>query len=240
MFSISLTVLIACSDVDNSPSELDALPEEPTDIEEDTGILEDDTGRDTADLTEDDAEEECESVVYDSNPFASGIVSYSPGDEAGFGQDGLPDIVLGAPLGAGENSGSLDVLSLGQNGSIVLSFDMEIMDGVGPDIIVFENVFIGWAETGFVSASLDGEVWHAWPCEPSLAPDPLSGCAGVSPSLSHPDNCIDATDPVVAGGDSFDLADIGLNSAKFIKIQDSGANTSGGFDLDAVSIVHGQ
>lgn len=237
MFSVIFTVIFACSEEEKPPSE---PIEDFAGLEEDTGVLQDDTGLDTAEQTDSGQEEECEPVVYASNPFASGIVSYSPGDQAGFGQDGLPDIVLGAPLGGGENSGSLDVLSLGQNGSIVLSFDMEIMDGIGPDIIVFENVFIGWTETGVVSASLDGEEWYTWPCDPSLAPDPLSGCAGVSPSLSHPDNCIDATDPEISGGDSFDLADIGLNSAKFIKIQDSGANPSGGFDLDAVSIVHGQ
>ena len=43
-----------------------------------------------------------------------------------------------------------------------------------------------------------------------------------------------------AGGDAFDLADLGLESANFVRIVDSGANILGGFDLDAVVIVHGE
>ncbi|MBM74709.1 MAG: cell surface protein [Proteobacteria bacterium] len=178
-------------------------------------------------------------MVYSPNPFASSIVSYSPGDGAGFGQDGLPDIVLGPPVGGGEMSGSLDVLTLGHQGEIILAFDMTIVDGEGPDLIVFENPFIGWYETAVVSASEDGENWLSWPCESQNSDEGYPGCAGVSPTLSHPDNCIDATDPNVAGGDYFDLAELGLQRANFIRIQDSGDNTDGGFDLDAVSIVNG-
>jgi hypothetical protein len=47
----------------------------------------------------------------------------------------------------------------------------------------------------------------------------------------------------VAGGDGFDLATIGVSRARFVRIRDSGANsysgTSGGFDLDALSVVNG-
>ena len=60
-----------------------------------------------------------------------------------------------------------------------------------------------------------------------------------SPSLSHPNNCIDARDPELAGGDAFDLADIGLSEAKYIRVTDSGTSGPGGFDLDAISIVNG-
>ena len=67
------------------------------------------------------------------------------------------------------------------------------MDGDGPDIIVFENVFIGWYETGIVSASMDGETWFTWDCDTEDSDNGYPGCAGASPSLSHPNNCIDAT-----------------------------------------------
>ena len=55
--------------------------------------------------------------------------------------------------------------------------------------------------------------------------------------LSHPDNDISPTDPEQAGGEGFDLADLGLAEAWFIRITDAGTNpyegSSGGFDLDA-------
>jgi len=208
-----------------------------SEVEEDTAT---DTDSDTADPDEDTGEEACEPVIYDPNPFASSVVSYSPGEGAGFGQDSFPDIVLGAPTGGGENSGSLDVLTLGHQGEIILAFDVLITDGDGADVIIFENPFIGWTETGVVSASEDGETWFTWPCDALNSEDGFPGCAGVTPVLSHPDNCIDATDVEVAGGDHFDLADIGLETAAFIRIQDSGANSDGGFDLDAVAVVYGQ
>ena len=183
-------------------------------------------------------EEDCEPVVYDPNPFASSIVSFSPGDGAGFGQDSLPDIVLGPPIGGGERSGSLDVLTLGQNGEIVLGFDVPIIDGAGADLIVYENPFIGWPESGIVSVSQDGETWYSWPCDSLNSDAAYPGCAGITPTLSHPDNCIDATDPSSAGGDHFDLAELGLSSASFVRIQDSGDNPDGGFDLDSVAVIH--
>ena len=214
--------------------------ETSSDTDTETGT-ETETATETETSTDTDTgdEEEICPPVYDPYPFATSIVTYVPGDGAGFGQESLPDIVLGPPLGAGENAGSLDVLTLGHEGLIVLAFDIPIVDGVGPDIIVYENPFIGFPETGIVSASEDGQTWYTWDCDSANEDDLFPGCAGVTPSLSHPDNCIDATDPAVAGGDHFDLADIGLETANYIRVQDSGANEFGGFDLDAVAIVHG-
>ena len=43
------------------------------------------------------------------------------------------------------------------------------------------------------------------------------------------------------GGDSFDLADVGLEEIRFIRIRDldrQGAAPSGGFDLDSVGAIH--
>lgn len=245
---ILLSTLMGCgeesdkSQQTNDDSVLDTALESDTDATVDTASFED-TGVQTDsgenDDEEDSGEETCESPVYEQNPFASGIVDYTPGPNAGFGQDQLPSIVLGAPLGGGENSGSLDVLTLGDGGSITLSFDIPITNGDGPDLIVFENPFIGWYETGVVSVSSDGETWYAWDCDFNNESELYPGCAGTSPVLSHPDNCIDAREPTLAGGDAYDLTDLGLESARFVRITDSNANPSGGFDLDAVVIVHG-
>ena len=49
----------------------------------------------------------------------------------------------------------------------------------------------------------------------------------------HPSNCIDARNADQAGGDAFDLQDIELTEAQFIRIQDAGVSGPGGFDLDA-------
>ena len=179
-------------------------------------------------------EEQCP-VIYEPDPFIDYIVSYIEGDGAGFGQEEYPDIIFGAPLGGGPNSGSLDVLSLGTGGEIIVGFDDWIItDGIGPDLIVFENPFTGWVELGEVSASIDGETWHTWVCDR----ESWLGCAGITPVLSHPDNCIDARDPVLAGGDAFDLRDLDLDFARYIRIRDVSGEV-GGFDLDAISIVNG-
>ena len=179
----------------------------------------------------------------DEDPFADVVVSFTPGENAGFGQDEYPDVVLGPPQGQGPNGGSLHVLSLGRDGQIVLGFDdVPIVDGPGVDVLVFENACPGWPELGIVSVSEDGDTWFEWPCEPTNVEEQYPGCAGVNAVLSHPDNDISPTDPEQAGGEGFDLADLGLTEAWFIRITDAGTNpyegSSGGFDLDAVSVVH--
>lgn len=178
------------------------------------------------------------------DPFADAVVTFDPGASAGFGADRFPDVVLGCPRGGG-TSGSLDVLSLGQDGVIVLEFtDLGIVDGEGPDLLVFENAFPGWPETGIVAVSNDGETWHEWPCDPDDVAGGFPGCAGVENVFANPANDVDMTDPAEAGGDAFDLADLGIERARFVRIRDSGRNpyagSSGGFDLDAVGIVHSE
>jgi hypothetical protein len=180
--------------------------------------------------------------------FASQVVSFTPGPGAGFGADKLPGIVAGPPHGGGLGQGSLDVLSLGAGGEIILGFAERVVDGEGPDFIVFENPFqVGgttkvFEELGEIAISDDGVSWIAYPCEP--ATKNITSCAGRTPVLSSPDNGIAATDPTLAGGDAFDLATLGLTSARFVRIRDkspaaAGVGETAGFDLDAVAIVHG-
>ena len=181
--------------------------------------------------------EVCTPVEYEPEPFVDAVVSFSPGDGAGFGQESFPDIVFGPPEGAGDMRGSFDVLSLGNGGEIVLAFaDWIIYDAEGVDFIVFENTFIGWIEIGEVSVSMDGVEWYTFPC--SLE-EPYTNCAGVTPVFSNIDNCIDARNIEEAGGDGFDLALLGIESAKYVKIVDKSILGFGGFDLDGIAIVHG-
>jgi hypothetical protein len=180
-----------------------------------------------------------------TDPFADSVVSFTPGPDAGFGADLLPGIILGSPHGGGTGAGSLHVLSLGEGGEIILEMtDLSIIDGPGTDLLVFENPFGGWIETGMVAASEDGETWFEWPCDPLDAAGGFPGCAGVAAVYASPELDIDPTDPATAGGDRFDLALLGLATARFIRIRDSGANAhgyggiAGGFDLDAISAVN--
>lgn len=178
------------------------------------------------------------------DPFADGVVSFTPGPNAGFGEDKLPGVVLGPPQGQGANAGSLDVVSLGKNGCIVLEFtDIEAVDGDGVDLLVFENPFGTYFEPGIVSVSEDGQTWKSFPCATADAASRFPGCAGTHYVYSSPDNGISPADPAVAGGDPYDLHDIGVSRARFVRICDAGvqyyAGISGGFDLDAVAVVHG-
>lgn len=181
-------------------------------------------------------------AACDEGAFAVEVVAFEPGPGAGFGQDGMPGIVLGPPAGGSASKGSTNVVSLGQGGSIVLRLGRPLVDGEGPDLIVFENPFetptgLLFAEPGVVAVGSDGEAFTAFPCAPAQ-PAP-NGCAGYGPVFAG-DNDVSATDPASAGGDAFDLADLGIDEARYVKIVDAGdsaAPPTAGFDLDAVAVV---
>src|SRR5262249_59231516 len=63
---------------------------------------------------------------------------------------------------------------------------------------------------------------------------PIQQLVGVPVDAFQVPNC--------SGGDSFDLATVGLSSARFVRIDASqlqpGAGGTAGFDLDAVAAVH--
>lgn len=151
--------------------------------------------------------------------------------------------MLGPPDGGGPGQGGLDVLSLGTGGVIVLELGVDVVDGPGPDLLVFENPFPGNEETGHVAVSEDGATWREWPCDPRDRAGGFPGCAGVKPVLASKANGVPATDPAQAGGDAFDLAALGLPRARFLRVRDSGLNRTGaptgGFDLDGIAVVHG-
>ena len=183
-------------------------------------------------------------------PYATEVVRFSPGDGAGFGQNKLPDVVLGPPSGHGVDRGSLDVLSLGVGGEIVLGFgDRSIVDESGADFVVFENAFYAggdpskpFVEPGEVSVSEDGKTWIAFACrQQDAGAANLMGCAGVSPTLEFDADTLLPIDPEQTGGDEFDLADVAIDEARFVRIRDlaeTGTAPSAGFDLDAIGIIH--
>lgn len=201
-------------------------------------------------------EEEPEEIVILRDPpagrnaFADRIIEFNPGPGAGFGSSSLPGIVLGPPVGGGATGGSFDVLSLGWQGEIILEMtDFIIANGAGPDFSVFENAFLisgdpdnPYSEPAIVSVSGNGTFFREFACD--CNDEPLHpGCAGTAPTLSSPRNGIDPTEPAVSGGNQFDLNDVGLTTARFVRIVDCGASgsagSSSGFDLDAVAVVNG-
>jgi hypothetical protein len=222
-----------------------------------------------SDLADDEGPSSADSATegasrWASDRFVTGVVSFDPGACAGFGAASMPDVVEGPPVGGGATQGSTDVVSLGGGGTIVVSFAPNaIVDGPGPDFIVFENpFFIGgnpnniYAEPGEVSVSDDGVTWLTFPCAPTTDASsptgvgpPYGSCAGWHPVYSNPNNGISPLDPSVAGGDAFDLADLGIVHVRYVRIVDKTAEscpdggerpTTNGFDLDAVSIVNAE
>ncbi len=193
-----------------------------------------------------------------SDPWADSVVVFQPGEGQNFGQDPayFPRNVLGPPDStATPTRASTDpneILSLGLGGRIVLAFtDNLIINGPGPDFTVFENAFIRqfgpkqglpFAEPARVAVSRDGVHFVTFPFD-SLT---LKGLAGVTPT----NGAADPTDPDSSGGDSFDLADVGLDTVRFVELVDVTAiiknnpdhpywdPTLSGFDLDAVVAVN--
>lgn len=164
-------------------------------------------------------------------------------------------------------TGSSDeyVVSLGDQGSVILGFDTPVADGPGPDFAVFENSFGDFfLELAFVEVSSDGLNFVRFPAISNISENEQISTFGT----------IDATQiHNFAGkyrmgyGTPFDLADlkdsvgIDLSRITHIRIVDVGGCISpefaiydsqghkvndpwptpfdtGGFDLDAIGVIH--
>jgi hypothetical protein len=179
--------------------------------------------------------------------FVTEVTEHEFGPGQNIGQLTFPAPILGPPRGGGQLSGSLDVVSLGNGGTVTLQFgESKVVDGPGIDFLVFENAFeiAGsdgevFAELATVEVSVDGVEWHAFAC--TAESPPYGGCAGHHPVYANAEeNEIDPLDPSAAGGDGFDLSDIGVAEARFVRITDREdlIGQNGVFDLDAVGIVN--
>jgi hypothetical protein len=220
------------------------------------GCSDDDEHQEGADATVADGEPPvagaCPDDLGHGDAFADCLDAIEAGPGATFGHDALPDIVLGPPVAGMGKSGSMDVASLGCDGTITLAFDPPgIVDGHGDDFIVFENAFaygddMTFTEPAQVLVSDDGSSWLAFGCTPRGDGSwPPWGCAGVTPTRAH--DADEAVDPARAGGDAFDLADVGLDHARFVRLLDRTrehygedkwcTGDAGGFDLDAIAAV---
>lgn len=178
--------------------------------------------------------------------FATEVVSFEFGEGASFGRENFPEAVLHGPEGGGCCQGSLQVVSLGDGGEVVLGFgERKIVDGPGADFAIFENAFHAgdeegeiFAEPGSIAVSGDGEEWIEFPCDPKEYA--ATHCAGIAPVLA---NVVsgegDAFDATKSGGDLFDLSDVGLSEARYVRVTDF-AGDDAVFDLDAAAIFHGQ
>ncbi|MEI7498853.1 MAG: T9SS type A sorting domain-containing protein [Bacteroidota bacterium] len=166
-------------------------------------------------------------------------------------------------LGSGPADGL--VVSLGDNGTALLTFDIPIVDRPGPDFAVFENSFSdSFLELAFVEVSSDGIRFVRFPAVSLTSENEQVGTFGL----------VDATKiNNLAGkyrqgfGTPFDLTDIkdssgiDLNHISQIRIVDVGGCIqtpystfdsqgnivndpwptpfdTGGFDLDAIGVIH--
>lgn len=193
----------------------------------------------------------CSAPALHAQVFGAGadtVFSVRWGTGQSFGREQFPRNVLGLP----DTSARADrpavtaeaVCSLGLGGEIIIGWkNAMLLNRTGADFTIFENVFLyfgerRYAEPAKVAVSQDGVRFVEFPFD-SLS---LRGCAGVTPTNGDKS----AFNPNVSGGDSFDLAVIGMDSVRFIKITDVSQivlnspqhpfydPTISGFDLDAV------
>ncbi|MEY4569151.1 MAG: hypothetical protein RLZZ398_590 [Verrucomicrobiota bacterium] len=153
---------------------------------------------------------------------------------------------------------SMDIVCLGNGGSITLIFPLPIRDGAGADFAIFENAISDYfLELAFVEVSSDGTHYFRFPTA-SLTEDPVGPFADVNPT---------EVDGFAAKyrqgyGTPFDLstlptsASLDKQNIRYVRILDiigTGATKdslgraiydpthttgSGGFDLDAVGVIH--
>ncbi len=197
------------------------------------------------------------SVVSAQQTTASGadeLISFKPGTGQNAGQTSeyFPKNVFGLPSTKARyeipEASPDQICSLGFGGEIILSFHNKILrDLPGKDFTIFENAFFApefpkmFREPGKVSVSKDGTTYYDFPYDPLT----FVGCAGITPINGDKD----PFNPLESGGDSFDLSDIGIDSVRFIKINDIAFLLQNrkhplydavvtGFDLDAIVGLH--
>lgn len=179
--------------------------------------------------------------------------------ELGLASFGTPELALGAATGD-----SLDVVSLGDGGLLTLFFESGIGDGPGNDFAVWENGFFGpsglFAELAFVEVSSNGVDFVRFEAI-SLRDTPVGGFEAIDPT----DDRNLAGDQPIDLGTGFDLSELhqtspallDLNDVRYVRVVDvigngstfdaegwpiydpySTAFASGGFDLQAVGVIH--
>lgn len=190
-----------------------------------------------------------------SQIFIDTVFSFTPGtiQFAGQSPEYYPKNIFNSPSIYGTKyiaeTRPEEILSIGLNGEIIIGLKNNlIIDKEGADFTIFENAFVNqfnevmYAEPAIVSVSKDGINYIEFPYDILT----LEGLAGTKPTIgaNNPFN------PLKSGGNPFDLATIGIDSVRYIKIKDITEQilnnsehpnydpTLSGFDLDAVAIIN--
>ncbi|MFG0319682.1 MAG: hypothetical protein ACF8XB_20585 [Planctomycetota bacterium JB042] len=208
------------------------------------------------------------SVPAAASEFATTVVQFTPGPGA---NASFPSSnVIGGPQGNGLGAGGLDVCVLGDGGSITLGFNVVIQDGPGADFMAYENGFVVgggssvFSEICHVEVSSDGVNFARFPsayhAPTGTQMGSFAGLLGGMPVLANVNtNTIPPEDPVRAGGEAFDLAELAgdplvvagtvdLNAIQRVRLVDvlSGETDSNGVaipgggaaDPDAVTVIN--
>lgn len=156
----------------------------------------------------------------------------------------------------------------GRGGSITLGFEAAgrgalVFDGPGSDLVVFENPFAIpgggiFCEALIVQVSQDGRSWREFPWRidarfPGDSPARFQGLAGRHVVRTNADAAAERYAPIAAadpaaGGDRFDLAELGLAWIRYVRLVDAGGEVEDGgaapmwaergADVDAVAALH--
>jgi hypothetical protein len=187
----------------------------------------------------------CSAETTETRPSHAGtlatLVISAPGDTG----EGFHDVqrAVDGVRGGGQYAGGMDVFSLGDDDELVLGFEEPVPDGEGFDLAVFENPFDvrggdgRFVDPAVVEVSADCEAFVAFPATYAgvdYEDDPAlwSGFAGIEPVLLHEEeNPVDALSDE-AGGDRFDLAEVGLDEVACVRIT---SGVAWGFPADPVS-----
>lgn len=184
--------------------------------------------------------------------WATAVADYSPGSD-------VDDVWKDTANAFGPAEGNFDsIVSLGRGGSLTLTFEAPIRDGLGADFAVFENsINDTFLELGFVEVSSDGVNYFRFDSD-SKTPSPVASFGAVDPTNIH-----NLAGKYRGGfGTPFDLAELrgqpGLDvtSVKYVRLIDivgDGSITdasgdpiydptptfqSAGLDVDGVGVIH--
>ncbi|MBA3898738.1 MAG: T9SS type A sorting domain-containing protein [Bacteroidetes bacterium] len=176
----------------------------------------------------------------------------------------LGKVTTGTPEMAIGKSGTSGLVSLGDGGTAVLTFEAAIYNGPGWDFAVFENAFDGFIELAFVEVSSDGINFFRFPATSLTDTTVQTGTFGLTDPTKI-DNLAGKYD--LFYGTPFDLEelkdepglDIGyITHVKIIDVvgsmdplyatRDAAGRKinepwptpfpQGGFDLDAIGVIH--
>lgn len=166
-------------------------------------------------------------ILSAQGPTRVAAVAFGSGTSFGQAPEFFPANVLGPIAGPADVFTAVAdpqrVVSLGRGGWLILEFDPPISNVAGPDFAVFENAFVIDDGSGDVfdewlrvEVANDTTDWRAF------SVDTVSGAgfAGRTPTGPLGSNY---TDPAQAGGDPFDLAEVALPSARYVRLSDATA-----------------